>query len=134
MTTIILIKSVDQAPTVREVLGSVVDPDEMIYFLRLPTVRCLGPLIQETNPMIEYGVEYRIDCLPDGYDVSELVEFAVEVGADRICIGISDRTMSGKARIDDLTESILLHDRISGDFVVGDHAIVLEELEYASEC
>jgi len=40
--------------------------------------------------------------------------------------------VTGKARIDDLTESILLHDRISGDFVVGDHVIVLEELEYES--
>jgi hypothetical protein len=130
MTTIILIKSDEQQPTVREVLDSVVDTDEQIYFLRLPTVRCLGPLIQEINPMINYDVEYTISCLPEGYDVSELVEFAIESDANRICIGISERTMTGKARIDDLVQSVLLYEGISGDLVVGDHVITLEELEY----
>jgi len=131
MTTILLIKSVEDQHSVREVLGSVVEPGETVYFLRLPTVRCLGPLIQEVNPMLEYDVEYTISCLPEGYEVSELVDFAIETGAERVCIGISDRTLTGKARIDDLTQSILLHDRISGDFVVGEHVIILEELEYA---
>ncbi|GAA0472503.1 hypothetical protein MUK72_17515 (plasmid) [Halococcus dombrowskii] len=130
MTTIILIKSDEQQPTVREVLDSVVDPDEQIHFLRLPTVRCLGPLIQEINPMINYDVEYTISCLPEGYDVSELVEFAIESDANRICIGISEKTMTGKARIDDLVQSVLLYEGISGDLVVGDHVITLEELEY----
>ncbi|SDD42117.1 hypothetical protein [Natrinema hispanicum] len=130
MTTIIIIKSVEHHASVREILGSVVDDGERVYFLRLPTVRCLGPLIQEVNPMINYGVDYTITPLPEGYDVSTLVEFATEFDANRICIGISDRTLTGKARIDDLTQSILLHDDISGDFVVGEHAIILEELEY----
>lgn len=130
MTTIIIIKSVEHQSSVREVLGSVVDEGERVHFLRLPTVRCLGSLIQEINPMINYGVDYTINCLPQEYDVATLVEFAVESGANRICIGISDRTLTGKARIDDLTQSILLHDEISGDFVVGEHAIILEELEY----
>lgn len=130
MTTIIIIKSVEQQSTIREILGSVVDTGEKVYFLRLPTVRCLGPLIQEINPMINYGVDYTISCLPEGYDVSELVEIAIESDANRICIGISEQTLTGKARIDDLTQSILLHEEISGDFVVGDHVIILEELEY----
>lgn len=130
MTTIILLKSDEQQLTVREILDSVVDTDEQIYFLRLPTVRCLGPLIQEINPMINYDVEYTISCLPEGYDVSELVEFAIESDANRICIGISERTMTGKARIDDLVQSVLLYEGISGDLVVGDHVITLEELEY----
>lgn len=132
MTTIIIIKSPEQEPTVREVLDSVVTAGEMVYFLRLPTVRCLGSLIQETNPMINYGVEYTINCLPAGYDVADLVSFAIESDADRICIGISEKTLTGKARIDDLTQSILLHDEISGDVVVGDHVIILEELEYGT--
>lgn len=80
--------------------------------------------------MINYDAEYTINCLPEGYDISDLVEFAIDVGATRICIGISDRTLSGKARIDDLTQSILLHDEISGDFVVGEDVMILEELEY----
>lgn len=130
MTTILIINSVEQQPTVREVLSSVVEPGETVYFLRLPTVRCLGPLIQDINPMLEYDVEYTISCLPEGYDVAELVELAVETDAERICIGISERTLTGKARIDDLTQSILLHERISGDFVVGEHVIILKELEY----
>lgn len=130
MTTIIIIKSVDHGSSVREVLESVVEEGEQVHFLRLPTVRCLGPLIQEVNPMINYGVEYTIGNLPDGYDVATLVEVATEFDANRICIGISDRTLTGKARIDDLTQSILLHDDISGDFVVGEHAIILEDLEY----
>lgn len=130
MTTIIIIKSVEQEPSVREVLGSVVDAGEEVHLLRLPTVRCLGPLIQEVNPMINYDVDYTIGCLPEGYDVSELVEFAIESGANRICIGITERTLTGKAQIDDLTQSILLHEDISGDVVVGDHVIILEELEY----
>lgn len=130
MTTVIVLKSIEQTLTIREVLDSVVSPDETVKFLRLPSVRCLGPLIEEVNPMIEYGVEYDIECLPEGYETSDLVQFAVDVDANRICIGISNRTVTGKARIDDLTESILLHDRISGDFVVGNHVIVLEELKY----
>jgi hypothetical protein len=130
MTTILLIKSVEQQRTVREAFDSVVDSDEPVHFLRLPTVRCLGPLIQEINPMIEYGVEYTIDCLPEGYDVSDLVEFAVDVDADRICIGISDRTVTGKARIDDLMQSLLLYEELSGDIIVGEDIIALEELEY----
>ncbi|TMT81690.1 hypothetical protein E2L06_17345 [Haloterrigena sp. H1] len=132
MTTIIIIKSVEHDASVKEILGSVVDEGERVYLLRLPTVRCLGPLIQEVNPMINYGVDYTITALPKGYDVSTLVEFATEFDANRICIGISDRTLTGKARIDDLTQSILLHDDISGDFVVGEHAIILEELEYGT--
>jgi hypothetical protein len=130
MTTILLIKSVDQQRTVREAFDSIIDADEPVHFLRLPTIRCLGPLIQEINPMIEYGVEYTINCLPEGYDVADLVEFAVEVDADRICIGISDRTVTGKARIDDLMESLLLDEKLSGDIIVGEDIIALEELEY----
>lgn len=130
MTTIIIIKSDEQRLAVREVLSSVVEPGEMIYFVRLPTVRCLGPLIQEVNPMINYGVDYTINCLPEGYDVSELVELAVESDANRICIGIYEKTLTGKARIDDLTQSILLHEEISGDLVVGENAIILEQLKY----
>jgi hypothetical protein len=130
MTTIFIIKSTEQQPTAREVLGSIVEAGETVHFLRLPTVRCLGPLIQDVNPMIEYSVEYTINCLPEGYDVSDLVEFAVESDAERICNEISERTLTGKARIDDMTQSILLHERISGNVVVGEHAIILEELEY----
>jgi hypothetical protein len=130
MTTIIIIKSDEQRLAVREVLSSVVEPGEMIYFVRLPTVRCLGPLIQEVNPMINYGVDYTINCLPEGYDVSELVELAVESDANRICIGIFEKTLTGKVRIDDLTQSILLHEEISGDLVVGENAIILEQLKY----
>lgn len=132
MTTIIIIKSVEHHSSVEEVLGSVVDAGERVHFLRLPTVQCLGPLIQEINPMINYGVDYTINPLPEGYDVNTLVEFAIEFDANRICIAISDRTLTGKARIDDLTQSILLHEDISGDFVVGEHAIILEELEYGN--
>ncbi|WP_049934396.1 hypothetical protein [Haloplanus natans] len=130
MTTIIIIKSVDQEPAVREVLESVVDGDDTVCFLRLPTVRCLGALIQAVNPMINYGIDYSINCLPEGYDTADLVEFAIDVDANRICIGISEKTLTGKARIDDLTQSILLHDDISGDVIVGDNAIILEELDY----
>lgn len=130
MTTILIINSADEEPTVREMLSSVVEAGETVYFLRLPAVRCLGQLIQEITPMLEYDIDYTIHGLPGENKVSELVEFAIEADADRICIGISERTPTGKARIDDLTESILLHDHISGDFVVGDHVIVLEELEY----
>lgn len=132
MTTILIIKSIEQQAPVREVLGSVVEPGETVYFVRLPTVRCIGPLIQDINPMLEYDVDYTIDSLPEGDEASELVAFAVEADADRICIGISDRTLTGKARIDDLTESMLLHDRISGDFIVGQHVIILEELKYGT--
>lgn len=130
MTTILIVKSVDQEPAVREVLDSVAEPGETVHFLRLPTVRCLGQLIQDVTPMITYDIEYTIDGLSEGYAVSELVEFAVDRDADRICIGISERTLTGKVRIDDQTQSILLHDRISGDFVVGESVIILEELEY----
>lgn len=130
MNTIIVVKSLEQRPAVEEVLGSIVDEGEEVCFLRLPTVRCLGSLIQAVNPMINYGVDYSITCLPEGYDVAELVELAIDADAERICIGISEKTLTGKARIDDLTQSILLHEEISGDFVVGEHVIILEELEY----
>ncbi|GKZ16111.1 hypothetical protein HAL_39920 [Haladaptatus sp. T7] len=80
--------------------------------------------------MSNYGVDYTINCLPERYDVTDLVELAIETDADRICIGISEKTLTGKARIDELTQSILLHDDISGDFVVGEHVIILEELKY----
>lgn len=130
MTTIIIIKSAEQQPTVREVLDSVVAVGDEVCFLRLPTVRCLGSLIQEINPMSNYGVDYTINCLPERHDVTDLVELAIQTDADRICIGISEKTLTGKARIDEFTQSILLHDGISGDFVVGEHVIILEELEY----
>lgn len=130
MTTVIIIKSAAQRSAVTEALDSVVDAEGPVYFLRLPPVRCLGPLIQDINPMIEYGVTYSVECLPERDDVSDLVEFAIEVDADKICIGITERTMTGKAQIDELMESILLHEQLSGDIIVGDHHIVLEELEY----
>ncbi|MDQ2052264.1 hypothetical protein RBH26_17465 [Natronolimnohabitans sp. A-GB9] len=132
MTTVIIVNADDQQPAIREILESVVDDGETVYFLRLPAIRCLGSLIQELNPMCNYDVEYTIDCLPEGYDVTDLVRFAMDVDATRICIGITDRTLTGKVQIDDLTQSILLHESISGDFVVGNHAIILEELEYDS--
>lgn len=127
MSTIIVIKSVEQEPAVREVLGSVVTSEETVHFLRLPSVRGLGPLIQKINPMLNYGVDYTINCLPD---ISAVVEFAINRDANRICIGISERTLTGKSRIDELTQSILLHEDISGDLVVGAEVIILEELEY----
>lgn len=130
MSTILLIKSADQQPSVRETLSSVVKPGETVYFLRLPSVRCLGELIQEVSPMVEYDVEYTINCLPEGYEVSDVVDFALDVGADRICIGIFERTLTGKAQIDELTQSILLHEHVSGDLVVGENVIILENLEY----
>jgi len=130
MTTIILVKTVEQEPSVRETLGSVVDDGETVHFIRLPSVRCLGSLLQAVSPMVNYGVDYTIRSLPKGYDVAELVDFANDSGADKICIGITDQTVTGKARIDDLTQSILLHDAISGDVVVGEHTIILEDLEY----
>lgn len=130
MSTIIIIDSVEEQSAVEEILDSIVTAGETVQFLRLPSARGLGPLIQAINPMLNYGVEYNIDCLPENYDASDLVAFAVEVDASRICIGISERTLTGKARIDDATQSILLHDGISGDLVVGEDAIILEELEY----
>lgn len=130
MSTIILVKSADQQPTIKEVLGSIVESGEMVHFIRLSSVRCLGSLIQEINPMINYGVDYTIGCLTDDDSVSELVDFAIESDANKICVGISERTLTGKARIDDLTQSILLHEKISGDLVVGEHVIILEDLEY----
>ncbi|SDF96993.1 hypothetical protein [Halorientalis regularis] len=130
MSTIIIIDSVEEESAVEEILDSIVTAGETVYFLRLSSARGLGPLIQAINPMLNYGVEYTIDCLPENYDASDLAAFAVEVDASRICIGISERTLTGKARIDDATQSILLHDGISGDLVVGEDAIILEELEY----
>lgn len=133
MSTILVVKNVDQEAAVEEVLESVATDTGRVHFLRLPSVRCLGSLIQSLNPMVNYGVEYTIDCLPENYDVSEVVEYAVDYDATRICLGISDRTLTGKARIDELTQSILLHDRISGDLVVGDDVIILEELDYGTQ-
>lgn len=130
MTTIIIINSIDQEHAVREVLDSIVTRTETVHFLRMPSVRCLGSLIQEINPMLNYGVDYTLNCLPENHDVSQVVEHAVEYEANRICLGISDRTLTGKARIDGLTQSILLHEAISGDLVVGEDVIILEELEY----
>lgn len=133
MTTIIVINSSDQEPAVREVLDSIVAQPETVHFLRMPSVRCLGSLIQEINPMLNYGVDYTINCLPENHDVSQVVEYAVEYGANRICLGVSDRTVTGKTRIDGLTQSILLHEEISGDLVVGEDVIILEELKYAKQ-
>lgn len=130
MSTIIVVNATEQERAIREVLDSVVTTDETVHFLRLPSVRGIGQLIQELNPMVNYGVDYTINSLAD---VSAVVEFAIEHDADKICIGISDRTLTGKARIDDLTQSILLHDRISGDLVVGDEVIILEELDYGKQ-
>ena len=130
MTTILVVESADEEPAVREVLGSVADPGETVHFLRLPTVRDLDQLIQATSSTLTYEVEYTIDRLPEDYDASDLVEFAIERDADRICLRISERTPTGKVRIDDQTQSILLHERISGTVAVGETVIVLEQLEY----
>lgn len=130
MTTVLVVASVDKEPAVREVLGSVADSGETVHFLRLPTVRGLDRVIQDASSTLPYEAEYTIDRLPEGYDASDLVEFAIEHDADRICLRISERTPTGKVRIDDQTQSILLHERISGTVAVGETVIILEGLEY----
>jgi hypothetical protein len=130
MTTILVVEPTDEEPAVREVLGSVADSGETVHFLRLPTVRGLDQVIQNANSTVPYEVEYTVSRLPEGYDASDLVEFAIEHDADQICLRISGRTPTGKVRIDDQTQSILLHKRISGTVAVGETVITLEELEY----
>ncbi len=130
MSTIIIIKSPEQDAAVREVLESLVTDEEIVHFLRLPSVSDLGPLIQRMNPMSTYGIEYTINSLPD---ISAVVEFALYHNVDRICIGISERTLTGKARIDDLAQSLMLHEHISGDLIVGDNVLILEELHYGEQ-
>jgi len=130
MSTMMVVDGGEQERAVREVLNSVVTADETVHFLRLPAVRCLGSIIQETSPMVNYGIDYTIDALTEEYDAADVVDHAREYEANRICLGISDRTLTGKARIDKLTQSILLHEDISGDLVVGEEVIILEELDY----
>lgn len=129
MTTILVVQSAGQESAIREVLGSVAEAGETVHFLRSPTADRIDRLVRDVRSELAHEVEYTVDCL-EGDGVSELVAFAAERGADRICLGISERTQTGKVRIDDRTQSILLHDRIAGDLVVGDSVIILEGLSY----
>lgn len=130
MTTVIVITAADQHAAVREALESEVDPGEFVYFVRLPSVRCLGELLEELAPASAYGVEYAIEPLPGEATAAGVVDLARERGADRICIAIADRTLTGKARINDMTQSILLHSRLTGELIVGEELIVLDDLSF----
>jgi len=130
MTTILVVQSAGQESAIREVLGSVAEAGETVHFLRSPTADRIDQLLRDVRSELAREVEYTVDGLPEGYGVSELVAFAAERDADRICIGVSERTQTGKVRIDDRTQSILLHDRIAGDLVVGDAVIILKGLSY----
>ncbi len=130
MTTLLFIKSIDQHQPLREVFESVVDADERVHLLRPPSVSRLDSLVQETISQIDRNVRYTTHTLPEGDTASSLVQLAIEIDADCICIGILNRTSAGKALIDELMESLLLHEKLSGDLTVGDHLMTLEQLEY----
>lgn len=129
MTTILVVRSAGQASAVREVFDSIAEAGETVHVLRPPTADRVDRLLGDVRSELAREVEYTVDGLT-GEGVSELVAFAAERDADRICIGISERTQTGKVRIDDRTQSVLLHDRIAGDLVVGDAVIVLKGLSY----
>lgn len=129
MTTILVVQSAGRESAIREVLGSVAEAGETVHFLRSPTADRIDRLVRDVCSEFAREVEYTVDGL-EGDGVSELVAFAAERDADRICLGISERTQTGKVRIDDRTQSILLHDRIAGDLVVGDSVIILKGLSY----
>lgn len=130
MTTLLVLRSSNGDRAIREVLDSVVERDERIHVFRAPSVDHLDALTEGTDPTVPAGTEYSTGELTDIEDVSELVAFAASTDAERLCFDIPARTTTGKVRIDDLVGSVLLHDDISGELVVGEHAIVLDGLEY----
>jgi hypothetical protein len=125
--SVIVVRSAQQGESVREALRSVVPDHATVHLVRLPTVDSLDPLVEAVGPTRNYGVDFTTRCLPD---VPSTVEFVVDRAASCVCIGISERTSTGKARIDPLTQSLLLEERLSGTLVVGNDVITLREMEY----
>lgn len=127
--SVIVVRSAQQAKSVREALRSVVPDHATVHLVRPPTVGSLDPLVEAVGPTRNYDVDFTTRCLPG---IPSTVEFVVDRAASCVCIGISERTSTGKARIDPLTQSLLLEERLSGTLVVGNDIITLREMEYDS--
>lgn len=130
MTTIFIINSTKSQQFINEVFESVVAADEDVHLLQLPSVQHLDPPIEEIITEIDRDVRYAVDTLPEEDTAANLTEFAIEVDADRICIGILDRTSAGKVHVDELMQSLLLHQQLSGHLIFGEQIMTLEGLEY----
>jgi hypothetical protein len=129
MTTILLIKSADNQRFITEVFESIVDTGEDVHLLQLPSAPDFDSSLQETISMSDCDVSYKIHTLPKEDTATNLIEFAIEVNADRICLGILNRTSAGKAQVDELMQSLLLHQRLSGNLTFGEQIMSLEALE-----
>ncbi len=127
MSVLVVPRSADQESAVRAALDAVTPAHKRIHVLQLPSLSSLGPLLDEVDPESNYGVEYTVRRVPD---TSAVVEFAADRDADCICIGVSERTATGKTRVDSLAQSVLLHEHVSGDLVVESEVLILRHLQY----
>lgn len=129
MSVLVVPRSADQTAAVRAALDAVTPTHRTVHVLRLPSVSSLAPLLREIEPESNYGVECTVHQLPD---TSAVVAFAADRDADCICIGVSERTPTGKTRVDGLAQSVLLHEHVSGDLVVKSEVLILRDLQYDS--
>lgn len=131
MTTVCIIRSTEQHAWIKEVLESTVNSGDKLYLLQCHDGLNIAPMMEELLSNVEYAVEYKIESLSGDCTNETVIDALLKIEADRICLKISDRTNTGKVQIDDLTESILLHEQISGDVLIGDCAVVLNNLTYS---
>lgn len=130
MTTLLLLRTTDHQSALIETVDTIVSSPEPVYLIRpdetVPVarlrlddrVRARGLLCATTAPTADTTVD-------------ALVRYAETVDADRICIEIRDHTPTGKARVDDFVQGLLLHNDITGKLSVYDHTFVFAELAYA---
>lgn len=129
MTTLLIVRT-DRIAWINEVLESMIEAEDELHVLKCSENTGLEDRIQQLLGAHDLDIEYHIEQQTGECTSEAIIETLLRTQADRICLEISDRTSTGKVQIDDLTESILLHDGIAGDVLIGDHTVVLEKLRY----
>ncbi len=117
MTTVVALRTSDHRSTVTDTIATLAAPADPVYLVR-PGGRssAVRPADRDRARGLAcaIGIDRRLGRLD----------------ADRIGVEVRDRTPTGKARVDELVQDLLLHDEITGDLRVHERLFVFATLDY----
>ncbi len=127
MTTVVALRTSDHRSTITDTIATLADPAEPVYLVRLGG---RSSVVRPADRDRARGLACAIGVESSEPIVDALVGFADAVDADQIGVEVRDRTPTGKARVDDLVQDLLLHDEITGDLRVHERLFVFATLDY----
>jgi acetolactate synthase regulatory subunit len=130
MTGLIVLQSTINPATVDESIEQYINSDEVAVIYPTDT----SDVSDEQVRMVcaGYDVDLVVRHAPDKHSsrVEKVLSFVRERGVTELCLDVTDRTPTGKARIDATAAGIILSSKLDGKLSVGEHVVVLSNLSF----